>query len=78
MSKRLSAVKVLARLEENPSGFLRRVFDDHLVTAPMLHKATGLPASTCRAFLNGNRDNPTTEQFRKLLTVALDYAKVKR
>jgi len=70
--------QVMYHLETAPVRFIRQTLKARGVTAPELRNRSGLPASTCRAFLNGSRDNPTSEQFRVLLTVALDAAGVRR
>ena len=77
-SKRPTLSETLASLEKDPGKFLVDAFKSNDVRASELRERTGLPASTCRAFLNGSRPNPTMTQFRLLLTAALDVLKVNR
>lgn len=69
---------ILAYLETEPAEWVRGVLLHKGMSAPELHRRCGLPPSTCRSFLNGNRRNPTVGQFRLLLSVALDELGVKR
>lgn len=77
-SKKPTLNEILTHLERDPGAWVLSVFKKHDVKAPELRARTGLPGSTCRAFLNGSRPNPTLGQFRLFLTAALDVLGMSR
>jgi hypothetical protein len=69
-TKRVTAAAFLRELEVQGSNYVRDVLIASGVDAPELKERTKLPASTCRAFLNGNRPNPVASQFKLFIRVA--------
>lgn len=75
--KRVTAAAFLHELERQGSTYVRDVLVASGIEAPELRERTQLPASTCRAFLNGNRPNPVASQFRLFIRVAREQLGVR-